>query len=148
MIRPLTPHDAPAVAALLVRAWHRAYADFIPPPDMPTLEERVEVWSRPFAGRAWVWDQDGLVVGVVGVSDDGELRVLYVDPPAQGSGVGSALHDHALAALRADGLDRAAAWVYAANGHGRDFYAARGWEPDGATGEHRGAAILRLARTL
>jgi GNAT superfamily N-acetyltransferase len=148
VIRPATVDDAQALAALHVRAWHRAYGDFIDAADMPTVEDREEVWRRPFPGRAWVWDQGGAVVGVVGIGDDGELSVLYVDPPAQGAGVGSALHDHALAELRAAGHARATLWIYAANGHGRDFYAARGWAPDGATGQKRGALIIRLAREL
>jgi GNAT superfamily N-acetyltransferase len=147
VIRALRPEDAPAVAALHVRAWQRAYADFVAPEDMPMLGEREATWSGPLAGPTWVWDQDGLVAGVVQVRDD-ELGVLYVDPPAQGAGIGAALHDHALAQIRGAGHARATAWVFTANGQGRDFYAARGWRPDGTVGKWRGIPVLRLVRDL
>jgi GNAT superfamily N-acetyltransferase len=147
VIRAFGPADAPAVAALHVRSWHRAYADFVAPENMPTLAEREATWSGELAGPTWVWDQDGLVAGVVQVRD-AELGVLYVDPPAQGAGIGSALHDHALDRIRAAGHDRATVWVFTANGHGRDFYAARGWRPDGTVGEWRGIPDLRLVREL
>jgi GNAT superfamily N-acetyltransferase len=148
VIRPATPDDARAIAELHVRAWHRAYGDFLDVDAMPTVEERDAQWRDRVAGTdVAVWDQDGLVRGVVVVAP-GELQLLYVDPPAQGAGVGTALHDHALERLREGGETRATLWVFAANGHGRHFWEARGWAPDGATGELRGAPTLRYAREL
>jgi GNAT superfamily N-acetyltransferase len=148
VIRPFTRDDVEAVAALHVRAWQRAYADFVALPDMPTLEERIATWGGDLGGPTWVWDQDGLgAVGVVQIRP-AELAVLYVDPPAQGAGIGTALHDHALSELRAQGTVRASVWVFTANGHGRDFYAARGWTPTGRTDTWRGIPDIELARDL
>jgi GNAT superfamily N-acetyltransferase len=154
VIRAATVADAPALAALEVRAWRWAYADLVDEADMPTVAERDARWrERPVDGAA-VFEQDGRVVGVVqiGPRDDdpgvGALRGLYVDPAAQGAGVGGALHDHALAALRAAGFAAATLWVFAANGQAREFYAARGWVPDGARGEWAGIPELRYRREL
>jgi GNAT superfamily N-acetyltransferase len=154
VIRPAAREDAPAVAELEVRAWRWAYADFVDEADMPTVEEREQRWrTLPLRGAS-VWDQDGRVVGVVQVGhrdDDaaiGALRGLYVDPPAQGAGIGAALHDHGLNALRAAGFATATLWVFSANGHAREFYAARGWVPDGTQGAWKGVPELRYRTTL
>jgi GNAT superfamily N-acetyltransferase len=148
VIRPATPDDARAIAELHVRAAYRAYGDFLDPGELPTVDEREAQWRAGVPGaESFVFDQDGQVSGVVAV-DPEELRVLYVDPPAQGAGVGTALHDHAVAWLRARGATHATLWVFTPNGHGRHFWEARGWTPDGATGELRGVPTLRYAREL
>lgn len=154
MIRPAACEDARAIAELEVRAWRWAYADLVDETDMPTVGEREERWrTQPLQGAS-VWDQDGRVVGVVQVAprdDDpvvGALRGLYVDPPAQGAGIGAALHDRALNALRAAGFATATLWVFTANGHAREFYAARGWVPDGTQGAWKGVPELRYRTIL
>jgi len=43
------------------------------------------------------------------------------------TGVGSALHDHALERLRARGRQRARLWTLEENEPGRRFYENRGW---------------------
>jgi GNAT superfamily N-acetyltransferase len=138
VIRPARREDARTLAELEVRAWRWAYVDIVDERDMPTVADREARWrERPLDG-AFVWDQDGRVVGVVqtGPRHDepgvGALRGLYVDPAAQGAGVGTALHDHAVERLGAAGFREATLWVFTANGQARDFYAARGWAPDGA----------------
>lgn len=154
MIRPARREDARMLAELEVRAWRWAYVDIVDEPDMPTVDGRAEGWDAPGLDGAFVWDQDGRVVAVVGVGPSpdedgvGELRGLYVDPAAQGAGVGSALHDHALAELRSTGFSAATLWVFEANGHGRAFYAARGWAPDGGQMTWQGIPKLRYRRAL
>jgi GNAT superfamily N-acetyltransferase len=154
VIRPAACEDARAIAELEVRAWRWAYADLVDETDMPTVGEREERWrTQPLQGAS-VWDQDGRVVGVVQVAprdDDpvvGALRGLYVDPPAQGAGIGAALHDRALNALRAAGFATATLWVFTADGHAREFYAARGWVPDGTQGAWKGVPELRYRTIL
>ncbi|HEU4976700.1 MAG TPA: GNAT family N-acetyltransferase [Baekduia sp.] len=155
MIRPARREDARTLAELEVRAWRWAYVDFVPEEEMPTVTERLERWETRTLEGASVWDQDGLVVGVVQVrpGEDGDprtatLRGLYVDPAAQGAGVGSRLHDHAIGAMQAAGCTTGRLWTFAANGHGRAFYAARGWEPDGGEGAWRGVPEVRYRRAL
>lgn len=144
MIRRAGPEDAGALAALQLRAWLWAYADFVDSERFGTLEERVARWERflaqPAAERTThVHDLGGLVSGFAAIgpardadlgSDVGELLGLYVDPPAQGAGVGGALLTDASERLRAAGFASAALWVFAANGHGRQLYETRGWVLD------------------
>jgi GNAT superfamily N-acetyltransferase len=145
VIRPFVPQDARPVAELIVRAWRWAYSDFVDDDRMPTVDDREArlsgaaadpgaAPSRPLDRSLWVWDQDGRVVGIVGASG-AEIQLLYVDPPAQGSGVGSALLGHCVDALREAGHTDALLWVFEANGHGRWFYEQRGWRPDGTRQE-------------
>jgi GNAT superfamily N-acetyltransferase len=153
VIRGATRADARAIAELEVRAWRWAYGDIVDDADMPDVAEREARWrERPIDG-ALVWEQGGRVVGVVQIGPaaedpaDGLLRGLYVDPAAQGAGVGTALHDHALAELRAAGFAEATLWVFTANGHAREFFAARGWAPDGAR-DRSEAPELRYRREI
>jgi ribosomal protein S18 acetylase RimI-like enzyme len=128
VIRAATEADAPALAQIQVRGWRWAYADFIAEEDMPVLEERVPVWRELIpTGRVRVFDQDGTVVGFVVVAGD-ELKALYVEPAAQGAGVGTRLLDDAVARIAANGHARAWLLVYADNAHGRAFYERHGWE--------------------
>ena len=64
---------------------------------------------------------------------NGFLRTLYVLPAHQGTGVGSALHDHALERLRALGSREAKLWTLEENHGARRFYEKRGWHPNGET---------------
>jgi GNAT superfamily N-acetyltransferase len=143
MIRPATRADARAIAQLEVRAWRWAFADLVADGDLPTVEEREARWAGGPLDRAAVWDQDGQVVGVVDAdAAAGELRGLYVDPAAQGAGIGAALHDHAATALP----DGATLWVFAGHGQAREFFGARGWRPDGGRRDGVGGLELRYTR--
>jgi len=150
VIRAATEADAPALAEIQARAWRWAYSDFVAYDDMPVAEERLERWRGNVAqGRLRVFDQDGTVVGYASVDGD-QLTSLYVDPAAQGAGVGARLHDDALERLRAEGQTRAWLWVFTANEQGRAFYEHRGWR---AVGEphrepHWVGDALRYERAL
>jgi ribosomal protein S18 acetylase RimI-like enzyme len=94
---------------------------------MPVAHERMPVWREHIAGGAVrVFDQDGTVVGYSAVEGD-ELKSLYVDPAAQGAGVGSRLLADAQERIRAGGHARAWLYVYAQNAHGCAFYERHGW---------------------
>jgi GNAT superfamily N-acetyltransferase len=129
VIRRATPDDAPALAAVHVRAWRRAYADIVALEEMPTIYRRRERWDALLADGAevYVFDQDSRIAGFAAL-DGNELRAIYVDPPAQGAGVGTALLAAAIDALRAGGHDEAFLWTFEANGLARAFYERHGWE--------------------
>jgi GNAT superfamily N-acetyltransferase len=149
VIRPATADDARALAELEVRAWRWAYVDFVSDEHMITVAERVERWSGRSAEGAFVEElDDGRVVGVVQVRGDGELHGLYVEPAAQGAGLGAALHDFAVDELRRRGVPAATLWVFAANGHARGFYERRGWAADGETGTSAEAPEVRYRKNL
>lgn len=63
----------------------------------------------------------------------GELYALYVTPDWWSAGVGRALMDSVLAALRGAGYTSAVLWVLADNARARRFYDRAGFAPDGVT---------------
>jgi GNAT superfamily N-acetyltransferase len=138
VIRPATAADAPALARIQSRGWRWAYGDFIASEDMPDPAEREPMFRELAAsGAVRVFEQDGTLAGYAAIVDD-ELASLYVDPPAQGAGVGGRLLADAEERIRAAGHPRAWLYVYAANGHGRAFYERHGWRRvSGLVGEAR-----------
>ena len=144
MIRRATVDDAEAIARVHVATWQFAYAEIVDPAVLARRDvaERSALWRRVLAeGRApvWVAEGGGRVVGFAEV-DDGRLVALYVDPVAQGAGVGTRLLAEAEAAGGAE-LE-----VFEANGHGRRFYEARGWRDAGPAGEHHGRPVRKYVR--
>ena len=83
--------------------------------------------------------QVGDVVGFASLSG-AKLTTLYVDPFAQGAGVGTRL------LVEAEAAGARELEVFAANGHGRHFYEARGWSDDGAAGEWLDRPLRRYVR--
>jgi GNAT superfamily N-acetyltransferase len=148
VIRRATPADAPAIAAVQARAWRHAYADVVEPERMPDPAQEAPRFAAHVDGGAevYVWDQDGRVAAFAAL-DGRQLCAIYVDPTAQGAGVGSALLVHALEALRAAGHREAFLWTFEANGLARAFYERHGWEL--VPGEqHRLAPEVRYRRSL
>ena len=144
MIRRATPDDAAGIAAVHVRTWRRDYTDIVDPQVLAGLDvdERTEKWREWLDGGealAWVAEEGGRVVGFASVRD-AKLTTLYVDPVAQGAGVGTRL----LAEAEAAGARELE--VFEANGHGRHFYEARGWRDDGDSGEWLDRPLRRYIR--
>lgn len=95
LIRPSTPEDAAATLAVFRAAVRvTAAADY--------TREQVEAWApddldldtwaaRRAARRTVVAEVDGRVVGFTDVDDDGYVDMMFVDPGAGRTGVGSAL---------------------------------------------------------
>jgi GNAT superfamily N-acetyltransferase len=154
VIRPVRAADARALAELEVRAWRWAYTDIVPEDAMITVEEREARWSGRSAQGAWVAEVEGRLAGVVQARPDrddpsvGLIHGWYVEPAAQGAGIGTALYEHAVARLREAGFAEAVLWVFAANGHARGFYERRGWTADGATGTAAEVPELRYRKAL
>jgi GNAT superfamily N-acetyltransferase len=143
VIRRATVADAPALARLQVRTWFHAYTDYVDPDDLAAfpVDRQEPRWRETLAGpvTTWVWDQDGVVAGFASIGpardedadlDTGELYAIYVDPPAQGAGVGGRLLERAVAGMREAGYADAVLWTFARNGHARAFYAGAGWQLD------------------
>lgn len=144
MIRRATPADAAGIAAVHVRSWRRDYADIVDPQVLAELdvEERTAKWRGWLAGDetlAWVAQEADRIVGFASLRD-AKLTTLYVDPVAQGAGVGTGL----LAEAEAAGARELE--VFEANGHGRHFYEARGWLDDGPSGEWLDRPLRRYVK--
>lgn len=159
--------DAAAIAGISVRTWHHAYGDFIDPRTLAerTVESQLPRWEERLGpdadGEVWVAQAGGRVVAYTAVGDSedadagsslGALRALYVDPAAQGAGLGALLHDHAVERLAALGFATATLWSFAANDRARVFYEHRGWVLDasgaGQEGEDWLDASVRYRRDV
>jgi GNAT superfamily N-acetyltransferase len=113
-----------------------AFSHVFPPDRFPFPEDEVrENWKRALADpdvEVYLAEIDGEPAASVSVGH-GFLRTLYVVPPQQGTGIGSALHDHALERLRALGAGEAKLWTLEENHAARSFYERRGWHLNGET---------------
>lgn len=69
-------------------------------------------------------------VGVVVLSDN-VIERLFVHPDHWGEGVGTRLHDEAVARFRRQGFSVCKLWVLEKNHQARRFYENRGWRIDG-----------------
>lgn len=168
-LRRAVPADAQAIAGIAVRTWHHAYSDFADPRTLAerTLEQQLPLWEQRLGvgvgsgDEIWVAEAGGRVVGyaAVGPSMDvdagagtGLLHALYVDPPAQGGGLGGLLHGHALERLAALGFVEATLWSFADNEQARTFYEHRGWAFDasgsGLEDPHWREPAVRYRRAL
>ncbi|MFL6062211.1 MAG: GNAT family N-acetyltransferase [Marmoricola sp.] len=142
--------DAPAIAAVQVRAWRVSYADLLPADLLAGLsaDQIAEGWrtslGRPAdaRNRVLISLERNLVTGfaVTGPAgdpdrdpvSDGEITDLTVDPHQRGSGHGSRLMQACVDTLKADRFSRAVTWLAAGDDATRAFLTAAGWGPDGA----------------
>jgi ribosomal protein S18 acetylase RimI-like enzyme len=149
-IRRATAADARGVAEVHVASWRHAYRGLLPDGflDRLSVERREASWREAFRDRGagvFVAEEEGRVIGFAsfGPSRDadagpevGEIPAIYVDPSVVGAGVGRALLDAAIEALREAGYRRATLWVLEANAHARRFYERAGWRWDGTVSRH------------
>jgi GNAT superfamily N-acetyltransferase len=144
-IRLATPDDVDALARVSRLAYAATYRDIVP---AAVLSEWIETasatWQAAFDAqepqspwRPWVAVRDGRVVGYATTSPgkdwwlppidgSGELTNLYLEPDAIGTGVGSALYDHAVADVRARGFNPFVVWAFRDNHRALRFYEAKG----------------------
>ena len=119
-IRRATAADARACADIQTAAMRDAMPWL---PDLHTDDE-TRAWMRDvvFATReVWVADEGGRVAAFVAIEGD-LVGNLYVEPAAQGRGLGSAL----LGVVRRERPRGFRLWVFQRNAAARAFYEARG----------------------
>lgn len=142
--------DAPAIAAVQVRAWRTSYVDLLPAEFLAALDpaEIAAGWQaslqRPpdARNRVLVSLERNLVTGfaVTGPASDpdrdpvvdGEISDLTVDPHKRKEGHGSRLMQACVDTLKADRFTRAITWLPATDDVTRAFLTTAGWGPDGA----------------
>jgi GNAT superfamily N-acetyltransferase len=144
-IRLASAGDADALARVTRLAYGATYPGIVPA-DVLTewIEHAAAMWQTAFDNREpespwrpWVAERDGVIIGYATTSPgkdwwlppiegSGELTNLYLEPDAIGSGVGSALYDHAVADLRARGFNPFVGWAFRDNHRARRFYEGKG----------------------
>jgi GNAT superfamily N-acetyltransferase len=130
MIREAGAERAETLLAIQRGACVVAFAHIYPPDRYPFPDEEIlTAWRKALTDsdvEIYIAEVGGEPVGSVSVGGD-FLRTLYVLPPHWRTGVGSALHDHALECLRARGCRQAKLWTLEENWSARRYYEKRGW---------------------
>ncbi|HXC55592.1 MAG TPA: GNAT family N-acetyltransferase [Rhizomicrobium sp.] len=137
IIRPATPADARAIAAVRVTSWRATYRGVVPDSylDAMTPEESQDGWRAVAAGEVadaglLVCDIDGAIVGFAAYGAarppdfgyGGELYATYYLPEAMGKGYGTAMVAEVARGLARLGHGDMILWVMEANARGRRFY--------------------------
>lgn len=137
LIRPATPDDAPAVAAVRVASWRVTYRGVVPDSHLDALTpaESEDRWRAVASGaepghELLVCETPDGVVGFAAYGAArpptfgyaGELHATYYLPAAMGKGYGSAMLRQVTANLCRLGHDDMIVWVIEANARGRAFY--------------------------
>lgn len=144
--------DAPAIAAVQLRAWPELYAGLVPAEAIPSGPEAADsvaaAWRASLdkpgdaRNRVLVSLERNRVTGfaITGPASDpdcdpvsdGELQDLTVDPGDRGHGHASRLLQAAADTMVADRFTRAVTWVLATDDALRAFLGEAGWAPDSA----------------
>lgn len=135
-IRPATVADAAAISAIYAMSWPLSVAHVAAPEVQAALlaDRDTTFWaaqiSEPHA-MFLLGSADGVPVGFVGWTTSTvspELVWLFLAPPAQGTGLATALHDNAVADMKTRGAQRAHLWAVPGNARAEAFYARYGWK--------------------
>ena len=106
LVVPATARDVPALRALGVRTWRATYEGILPGPAVERgIEELFNTYSLGAAvrdGRMLAAFRDGILVGLLEFDRVDATRTMvwkvYVDPDAQGRGIGGLLLERLLQA--------------------------------------------------
>lgn len=145
-VRDARLEDAATCAGIHVASWKAAYRGMLPDEylDALSIDDRLPSWqqfldgSRSPARTMVVVDDDGVVRGFAtirpsGADAEAELAALYLDPLAQGLGLGRALLDAFMDRARHESYLEAVLWVHPSNHRARRFYERAGWTDDGVS---------------
>jgi len=134
-VRRATGADAPAVAEVWLRSFASVYTFPAAHPD-----DDVRRWIREQLipdHETWVAEDERGIVGLLALAP-GWVDQLYIDPSAQGEGIGRRLLQ---LAMTRDAAGELQLWTFQANHRARRFYARNGFveveRTDGAGNEER-----------
>ncbi len=134
-IRPADDDDFDAIKAVARVTWHDTYDEL----NEELIDRTVDDWytddSMPLEAPGTVVlvveDERGEIVGfthAVAQGDTADILRMYVEPDAQGEGVGTDLHDRLVEQLEAYDVDRIRSLDFAFNDASRRFYEGLGFE--------------------
>ena len=125
MIRQMTIDDYPQVLTL----WSDTAGIGLNPYD--DSEQRIAIFLERNPTTCFVWEEQGAIIGVILAGHDGRRGYVYhaaVRDSRRSEGIGTALLDQAVEALKAQGIRKAGMLVMANNQVGNDYWEKRGWE--------------------
>lgn len=145
-IRPASQTDLPNLTGMARRSWLSGFTDAPP--------RFVSDWVARDFEPGWYaryWPdmsvaEDGVPLGVVQPMGD-EVNGLWVDPPAQGRGVGTLLLRHAEGLIAVAGYERSWLTCSGFNPQGCRFYLARGYREIGRRPTERAGGVVEEVRT-
>lgn len=125
MIRQMTIDDYPQVLTL----WSDTMGIGLNPYD--DSEERIAIFLERNPTTCFVWEEYGSIIGVILAGHDGRRGYVYhaaVRDCRRSEGIGTALLNQAVEALKAQGIRKAGMLVMANNQVGNDYWEKQGWE--------------------
>lgn len=146
-LRPATPADVEALAALFHRGWHDAHPGHVPDGltarrTLPAFRDRVRARVAE-TDETTVAEVGGELAGFVMVAGD-EVEQVYVDRAFRGSGVAGVLLAEAARQVAAAGHDVTWLAVAEGNARARAFYEREGWVDEG----HLDYEVVALGETF
>ena len=142
IIRPLTNEDYPALYALWLKCEGMGLNDV---DDSPAGIAR---YLARNPGTSFAAEEDGALIGAIMAGHDGRRGTIHhtaVHPDYRGRGAGKALVEHALAALKAEGITKVNLVVFTRNENGNAF-----WEKMGFSARndltYRNRALVEMRR--
>ena len=128
-LRPASERDVPGLIELARRSWLSGFVGSAPAAFVQ--EWLAREFERGWYPRYWqdmtVADLGGVLLGVVQPMKD-EINGLWVDPSAQGRGIGTALLVHGEREIASAGYERAWLSCSGFNPKAMRFYLARGYQ--------------------
>ncbi|MBD8696623.1 GNAT family N-acetyltransferase [Stenotrophomonas sp. CFBP 13718] len=105
-VRALAPHDFEAASAICIAAFTQSVAPTVTAQGVATFGSiaAASSFAKRFVGdnKILVFEEAGRVVGVIELKEGRHISMLFVDPDAQGRGIGRQLVEAALAQARAE----------------------------------------------
>ncbi|MFM9280101.1 GNAT family N-acetyltransferase [Paenibacillus jiagnxiensis] len=108
--------------------WHSVEGLAVSEADSPKQLGRYLERNR---GLSFVCAIEGRIAGTLLSGHDGRRGYMYhlaVNPDCRGRGIAARLVEHALEALRREGIDKCHIFVISDNETGKRFWSANGWE--------------------
>jgi ribosomal protein S18 acetylase RimI-like enzyme len=145
-IRPLRREETPSFRKAAIMSWLDAYVGLLPEASIADAPAMIDRAIAKRFDEFVVAILDGEVAGYYSLGEGNYFWHLYVDPAFQRRGIGAALHDAALAAIRARGFETAKLDVATANEKAVRFYRRHGWRETGRD-FYEGLELIVLERS-
>ena len=143
MIRELREADYDTVIRIVNENWKQQYGGYVNPQllNEEGCQKRARRMKQDFSLHRlseYVWDEEGRVLGLLSFgpsadedkTDTFEIWRVYIDPDAQGRGIGRNLLAFGEKMATAQGYREIVIWAFRENKRAVFFYQKHGYEPD------------------